>query len=65
MLDKRAFWRHAKQQHCEEDMKKLEKNDPRLFAEVLKGFVKERTQAAASQNKLKFGIQNFKKTIES
>ena len=47
------------------DMKDLEKSDPKMAADVQKEFAKERMQAAATEKKLKFGIQAFRKTLES
>ena len=46
-------------------MKDLEKSDPKMAADVQKEFTKERMQAAATEKKLKFGIQAFGKTLES
>ena len=65
VLHQKAFWRHAKSQGCEKDMKDLEKTDSKMAADVQKEFVKERMQAAALEKQLKFGIQAFRKTLES
>lgn len=65
VLHQKAFWRHAKSQGCEKDMKELEKKDPKLAADVQKEFAKERTQAAAQEKRIKFSIQAFRKTLES
>ena len=65
VLHTKAFWRHAKSQGCEKDMKDLEKSDPKMAADVQKEFAKERMQAAALEKKMKFGIQAFRKTLES
>ena len=65
VLHQKAFWRHAHSQGCTKDMKDLEKSDPKMAADVQKEFAKERMQAAATEKKLKFGIQAFRKTLES
>ena len=40
VLHQKAFWRHAKSQNCEQDMKELEKKDPKLAADVQKRICK-------------------------
>ena len=57
VLHQKAFWRQAKSQGCEKDMKDLVKSDPKMALDVQKEFAKERMQAAAQEKKNKFSIK--------
>ena len=64
VLHQRAFWRHAEKQGVQQDMKDLESESPQTFKDVLKGFLKERTRAAAADGKIKFSMTAFKKSLQ-
>ena len=61
-MHERAFWRYADKQQCKQEMTELQKSDPQMHKDVVKGFVKERIKCAQEEKKIKFSISSFKKS---
>lgn len=63
------FWRHAEKQKKTKELRDLQKSDnkadQKLFADMMKAFIKERLRAAREQNKIKFCMQSFKVSLQS
>ena len=65
VLHERSFWRFADKQKSKTDMRALEASDPALFKDIQKEFIKERQKAANAEQKVKFNIASFKKSLQS
>ncbi|CAJ1434455.1 unnamed protein product [Effrenium voratum] len=63
VLGVRQFWRLAQKQNCKEDLSKMEQDDSKLFSEVQKAFMKERSRMENTQNKIRFNIIEYKDEV--
>ena len=61
----RAFWRHADKQECKKEMSELQKSDPQMHKDIVRGFVRERIKCGQEEKKMKFSISTFKKSLQS
>ncbi|CAL1149504.1 unnamed protein product [Cladocopium goreaui] len=62
-LNVRSFWKNAKSQKVDKEMKNLEEKDPNTFKDILKEYCRERATAAQNHRKVKFNITEYKEGI--